>query len=223
MLPPTGMPLSLTHDVPLSEEMHGVCPMYGHSALVTASRQKAATSAREMEPASPLITLTMPLGGSMLNPPGRTTVNSRSEPGPSRKSFSWLFLSSKILRITVIMSTLKKKGAWFSESPAPMEVTTAMRLMPPALHASMTLRVPSVSIDSPTSAVLPPSATTTPLTSPNSKTLATSTGLVTSPCITRKLSSRSGDSEAAPPEPAGTSSRAGLRTKQFTFCPRPSA
>eukprot|EP00965_Chrysotila_dentata_P129086 4267134-Pleurochrysis_carterae.AAC.2 len=34
---------------------------------------------------------------------------------------------------------LKKKGAWFSESPAPMEVTTAMRLTPFALHASITL------------------------------------------------------------------------------------
>lgn len=53
-----------------------------------------------------------PLGGSFLSPPGRTTVNSRSLPGPERKSSSCLFLSAKIFRITVNMSTLKKKGAW---------------------------------------------------------------------------------------------------------------
>jgi hypothetical protein len=39
-------------------------------------------------------------------------VNSRSLPGPERKSSSCLFLSAKIFRITVNMSTLKKKGAW---------------------------------------------------------------------------------------------------------------
>jgi hypothetical protein len=30
----------------------------------------------------------------------------------------------KIFFMAVHMSTLKKKGAWFSESPAPMDVTT---------------------------------------------------------------------------------------------------
>ena len=102
---------------------------------------------------------------------GRALVNSRSEPAPPlRKSASCAFLSSKVFFMTVIMSTLKKKGAWPSESPAPMDVTTEMRLTPLALHASMMFAVPSRSIVAPTSEVLPPSATTTPVMPLPSKT-----------------------------------------------------
>jgi hypothetical protein len=49
-----------------------------------------------------------------------------------------LFLSAKIERITVFINILKKKGAWPSESPHPMDVTTATRFTPNRLHASIT-------------------------------------------------------------------------------------
>merc|ERR1740133_684217 len=66
--------------------------------------------------------------------------------------------------ITVIMSRRKAHGACSIESPTPMEVTTVIRLTPLALHAAMMLAVPSCSIVGPTSLVLPPRATTTPVT-----------------------------------------------------------
>ena len=42
--------------------------MYGNSGVSSASKQKLATSARVMEPASPSMTLMMPLGGSRVRP-----------------------------------------------------------------------------------------------------------------------------------------------------------
>mmetsp|Transcript_27458 Transcript_27458/g.68981 ORF Transcript_27458/g.68981 Transcript_27458/m.68981 type:complete len:244 (-) Transcript_27458:165-896(-) len=67
----------------------------------------------------------------------------RSFPGPEKKSCSWLFLSVKMFFITVNMRTLKKKGACFSESPAPIDVTTLIRFTPFAFIAFMTHVVPS--------------------------------------------------------------------------------
>mmetsp|Transcript_22854 Transcript_22854/g.69955 ORF Transcript_22854/g.69955 Transcript_22854/m.69955 type:complete len:200 (+) Transcript_22854:397-996(+) len=165
----------------------------------------------------------MPLGGLLERPPGRTMVNSRSLPGPEKKSSSWLFLSAKIFFITVHMRTLKKKGAWFSESPAPMDVTTEMRFTPFFMHSLMMLVVPSVSIVSPTSEDLPPSATTTPVTSPDSKTLATSAAEVTVPSNTVSASFTSGVPAAAPPEPGGTVRRDLSLTRARTTSPLPRA
>ena len=83
---------------------------------------------------------------------------------PARKSSSCLFLSAMILDMTVIMSRRKAHGAWSIESPAPMVVTTEMRLTPLAFIAAITFAVPSWSIVGPTSEVLPPRAMTTPVT-----------------------------------------------------------
>ena len=70
---------------PLSELMQTACLRNLKSASMTASRQNAATSARLMAPASSFATLTMPVGGSDLRPPGRTMQYSRSLPGPLKK------------------------------------------------------------------------------------------------------------------------------------------
>ena len=59
-----------------------------------------------------------------------------------------------------------------------------MRLMPLAWHAATMLAVPSCSIVGPTSFVLPPSATITPVMSSPSKTLLTSAWFVTEPAVT---------------------------------------
>eukprot|EP00982_Pelagococcus_subviridis_P004494 29202-Pelagococcus_subviridis.AAC.1 len=109
--------------------MHGAFPMYGNASSKSAPRQKSATSARAMLPASPSMTLTTPVGGPSPSPPGRTTQNSRSFPGPAgpKNSCSWLFLSVKMDRITVDMRILNTNGAWSALSPAPMDVTTATR------------------------------------------------------------------------------------------------
>mmetsp|Transcript_5444 Transcript_5444/g.17272 ORF Transcript_5444/g.17272 Transcript_5444/m.17272 type:complete len:248 (-) Transcript_5444:21-764(-) len=136
--------------------------------------QKSATSARGMEPASPSMTLTTPVGASTVRPPGRTMHHSRSLPGPDVKRASWLFLSVKMDDMTVFMRILKKKGAWSFESPAPMDVTTATRLTSYFFMASMMMAEPSVSMVGPTSLVLPPSAMMTPSMSPDSKTFSTS-------------------------------------------------
>ena len=48
------------------------------------------------------------------------------------------------------MRILNANGAWSLESPAPMLVTTAMRLIPLDFIADMMLFVPSVSMVSPT-------------------------------------------------------------------------
>ena len=73
-----------------------------------------------------------------------------------------------------------------------MVVTTLMRLTSFAFIAAMMLAVPSCSIVAPTSLVLPPSATTTPVTPLPSKTLSTSALLVTEPCATVSLSEENG-------------------------------
>ena len=74
------------------------------------------------------MTLTTPVGGPSPSPPGLTTQNSRSRPGPPgpRKSCSWLFLSLKMDRMTVDMRMRKTMGAWLAESPAPIDVTIAI-------------------------------------------------------------------------------------------------
>mmetsp|Transcript_5377 Transcript_5377/g.18203 ORF Transcript_5377/g.18203 Transcript_5377/m.18203 type:complete len:206 (-) Transcript_5377:185-802(-) len=202
--------------------MHGALRTYFQSGSVTASRQKAATSAREMEPASPEITCVVPVGGPSVRPPGRTTVYSRSDPSPPKKSASWLFLSWNTPLSTVHMSSLKKKGAWFWLSPAPMLVTTLMRLTPRAFIERITLDVPSVSMVSPTSEVRPPSAITHPVTgsSASSKSASTSAALVTSPLHTRSMGEESGEPAAAPPLPGGTHSLEGSRHSTLTRCPR---
>mmetsp|Transcript_8059 Transcript_8059/g.20614 ORF Transcript_8059/g.20614 Transcript_8059/m.20614 type:complete len:240 (+) Transcript_8059:513-1232(+) len=190
--------------------------MYGKSGVSSASKQKLATSARVIEPASPSITLIMPLGGSRVRPPGRTMQYSRSEPGPLRKRPSWLFLSVNMPFMTVYISILKKKGAWFSLSPAPIEVTTDTRFTPYFFIALMMHAEPSVSIVSPTSLVLPPSAITTPVTSWPSNTLSTSAWLVTVPSTT--LSSVIGAPPASPR--IGVVTRDLSRTSAVTFSPR---
>mmetsp|Transcript_24403 Transcript_24403/g.35677 ORF Transcript_24403/g.35677 Transcript_24403/m.35677 type:complete len:204 (-) Transcript_24403:252-863(-) len=81
--------------------------MYGKSSRVTESRQNCATSALVIDPASPSMTLITPVGGSTVNPPGRTMQYSKPE---FITTFSWLFLSAKIFFIAVIMRILKKKG-----------------------------------------------------------------------------------------------------------------
>ena len=58
--------------------------------------------------------------------------------------------------------------------------------------------VPSCSIVAPTSDVLPPSATTTPVTSWPANTLSTSALFVTEPCVTATLSPKSAPSEMPP-------------------------
>mmetsp|Transcript_6665 Transcript_6665/g.21049 ORF Transcript_6665/g.21049 Transcript_6665/m.21049 type:complete len:258 (-) Transcript_6665:108-881(-) len=228
-LPPTGAPLSLAHDVPFTEEMHGALRRCGQSEALTASRQKAATSAREMEPAWPSITLMMPLGGSRVRPPGRTSVNSREAPGasaPPLKSASCAFLSANMDFITVIISTLNMNGACPSESPAPMDVTTATRFSPRAFISEMMAAVPSRSMVGPTSDVRPPSATTTPLTPSSraaSKAAATSARLVTSPFTAVSFGLARRAPAAGPPEPAGTESLDGSRHNATTDSPRSSA
>mmetsp|Transcript_108409 Transcript_108409/g.187263 ORF Transcript_108409/g.187263 Transcript_108409/m.187263 type:complete len:227 (-) Transcript_108409:355-1035(-) len=208
---------SLVHEVPAREEMQGVLPIYCQSGSVMASRQNFATSALGMEPASPSMTLMTPVGGSTFSPPGRTIVYSRSAPGPCKKRASWLFLSSKIPRMTVPMSTRKKKGACFSESPVPMLVTTAIRLTPLAFIASMTFLVPSVSIVVPTSFVLPPRATTTPTMSSAIIARFTSAMTVTEPWIISRLPFFRALPPSAPPLPAGTTSLEGVRAKPTTL------
>mmetsp|Transcript_265 Transcript_265/g.578 ORF Transcript_265/g.578 Transcript_265/m.578 type:complete len:264 (-) Transcript_265:16-807(-) len=194
--------------------MHGKRPTKGKSSSLTAVRQKSATSARVMEPASPSTMLMMPLGASRVRPPGRTTVNSRSLPGPLEKSASWLFLSAKMERMTVFIKILNTNGACFSLSPAPIEVTTAIRFTPYFFIALITQVVPSVHMVGPTSLVLPPSAIMTPVTSWPSKTLSTSSCLVTSPTTT--LAPSRGFPASAPPEPWGMTSLALLRTSVVT-------
>ena len=72
---------TLSNPLPLSLEMQMDFLTYLKSGSLTASSRKAATSARLMGPASPSMTLTMPLGSSDLRPPGRMMQNSRSLPG----------------------------------------------------------------------------------------------------------------------------------------------
>mmetsp|Transcript_12650 Transcript_12650/g.50816 ORF Transcript_12650/g.50816 Transcript_12650/m.50816 type:complete len:332 (-) Transcript_12650:129-1124(-) len=216
---------SLVQPTPPVEEMQGVWRTYSQSSSRTAPMQKAATSARGMLPAWPSMTLTTPVGGSTVSPPGRTTVHSSSAPGaaaPAVKSASWAFLSVKMELMTVLMRILKKNGAWSLLSPVPIDVTTAIRLTPRLLHSSMTWRVPSASIVGPTSLVLPPSATMTPSTSPASNTFATSSALVTSPLYLKSISGDSSGLSAAvsPHDPSGVSSRAGSRHSARTFVPR---
>mmetsp|Transcript_19196 Transcript_19196/g.39489 ORF Transcript_19196/g.39489 Transcript_19196/m.39489 type:complete len:201 (+) Transcript_19196:146-748(+) len=196
--------------------MQGALPMYGKSSMRTASKQNCATSARGIDPASPSMTLTTPVGGSTVKPPGRTMQYSSPE---FTVASSWLFLSKKIFFMAVHIKTLKKNGAWFSESPAPILVTTASLLTPFSFMAAMTLLVPSVSMVSPTSAVFPPRATITPSTSPFSKTLSTSPFLVTSPAIMVRFSFCNGLSASAPPLPAGTFRFEGFRVKPITLSP----
>mmetsp|Transcript_20806 Transcript_20806/g.45605 ORF Transcript_20806/g.45605 Transcript_20806/m.45605 type:complete len:215 (-) Transcript_20806:293-937(-) len=196
-------PRSFTQLVPPTLLMQGACFRYGKSLSKIAPRQNAATSARAMDPASPSITLTTPVGASNVSPPGLTMQYSKSDPGPSRKSFSWLFLSLKTFFMTVIISSLKTNGAWPAESPAPMEVTTATRFTPFSFIAAITFVDPSVSIVSPTSLDLPPSEITTPVTS-SVMTFATSAALVTSPWITVRLGLSNGfPALSSPPEPGG--------------------
>mmetsp|Transcript_1829 Transcript_1829/g.5513 ORF Transcript_1829/g.5513 Transcript_1829/m.5513 type:complete len:319 (+) Transcript_1829:185-1141(+) len=184
--------------------------------------QKSATSARAIEPASPSMTLMTPVGASTLRPPGRTMHHSRSAPGPPAvKSASWLFLSAKIELITVIMSILNTKGAWSLESPAPIDVTTAMRFTSYFFIAAMTAAVPSVSIVGPTSLVLPPSEMITPSMSPPSKTFSTSDAEVTVPLYLNSLSLTT--SSSLPVEPSGVSRFAGVRQSARTAIPRSSS
>jgi hypothetical protein len=63
---------SFTQPVPPTEEMQGVFFKYGKFESVTAPRQKAATSARIMEPAWPSMTLMIPVGAPSPSPPGLT-------------------------------------------------------------------------------------------------------------------------------------------------------
>mmetsp|Transcript_8057 Transcript_8057/g.22211 ORF Transcript_8057/g.22211 Transcript_8057/m.22211 type:complete len:213 (+) Transcript_8057:345-983(+) len=188
---------------------------------MTASRQKLATSAREMDPAVPVITFVVPVGGPSVSPPGRTTVHSRSLPFPERKRASCSFLSTNASLRTVHMNSLKAKGAWSKLSPAPMLVTTDTRFTSLDFMELMMLVVPSVSIVLPTSDVLPPRATTHPVmgSSAPSKTLDTSDALVTSPCTTRRRSEASLEPAAAPPEPGGTTSLDGDRQSTLTLAP----
>mmetsp|Transcript_151258 Transcript_151258/g.466533 ORF Transcript_151258/g.466533 Transcript_151258/m.466533 type:complete len:217 (-) Transcript_151258:123-773(-) len=161
-----------------------------------------------------------PVGFSTVRPPGRTMVYSRSAPGAPGfvKSSSWRFLSSKIFFIIVHMSILKKKGAWSSEFPTPMLLTTATRFVPTFFMASMMLVVPSVSIVSPTSAVFPPKETRTPVVS-DVMTLATSSAFVTSPCMTVNFGSDKGPSASPPPDPFGTKSFDGSLARATTLSP----
>mmetsp|Transcript_8975 Transcript_8975/g.16159 ORF Transcript_8975/g.16159 Transcript_8975/m.16159 type:complete len:205 (-) Transcript_8975:145-759(-) len=175
-----------------------------------------------MLPASPSMTLMTPVGGSVSSPPGRTMQYSRSFPGPDMNRSSWLFLSLKMLFITVNISTLKKKGACFSESPAPIDVTTLTRFTPFACIALITHLVPSVSMVGPTSFVFPPRAITTPSTS-SEITLSTSDCTVTLPCTTVSRSDSNLLPALAPPEPGGTTRLAGVRTRVTTSSPASSA
>mmetsp|Transcript_25604 Transcript_25604/g.83952 ORF Transcript_25604/g.83952 Transcript_25604/m.83952 type:complete len:242 (+) Transcript_25604:168-893(+) len=180
--------------------------------------QKSATSARGMEPASPSMTLTTPVGASTVRPPGRTMHHSRSLPGPDVKRASWLFLSVKMDDMTVFMRILKKKGAWSLESPAPMDVTTATRLTSYFFMASMMMAEPSVSMVGPTSLVLPPSAMMTPSMSPDSKTFSTSAATSTEPLNLKSWSLVTASS--LPAEPRGVSTFAGVRQSARTATPR---
>ena len=72
-----------------------------------------------------------------------------------------------------------------------MDVTMATRFTSADFMALMTLRVPSVSMVLPTSLVLPPRDTTTPVMS-EVMTFATSAALVTSPWTTVRLGSTMG-------------------------------
>mmetsp|Transcript_28599 Transcript_28599/g.57800 ORF Transcript_28599/g.57800 Transcript_28599/m.57800 type:complete len:211 (-) Transcript_28599:111-743(-) len=134
-------------------------------------------------------------------------------------AFSWLFLSLKIFFITVIMRILNAKGAWSLESPAPIDVTIAMRFTPLSFMAAIMLFVPSVSIVSPTSLVFPPRATITPSMGAASKTLATSAALVTSPPMTVRFGSLSGLSASGPPDPFGITSFEGFLVRPITLSP----
>mmetsp|Transcript_41566 Transcript_41566/g.69137 ORF Transcript_41566/g.69137 Transcript_41566/m.69137 type:complete len:224 (-) Transcript_41566:173-844(-) len=212
-----------SNPLPLSLQMLGVCRKYLKSGSRTASRQKAATSPRAMAPASPLSTLTIPFGWSSFSPPGRTTQYSSSAPGPDRKSSSCLFLSAMMEDMTVAKSNFIAHGASSIESPAPTVVTTEMRFTPLAFISAIIFAVPSCNIVFPTSLVLPPNATTTPVTSPVANTLATSARFVTSPCTTESFSFVSGCPADGPPEPTGTRSFAGSRTNATTLSPRPNA
>mmetsp|Transcript_10752 Transcript_10752/g.19857 ORF Transcript_10752/g.19857 Transcript_10752/m.19857 type:complete len:243 (+) Transcript_10752:763-1491(+) len=206
---------SFDQEVPPTELIQGVFPTYGKSESFTASKQNCATSALGMLPASPSITLITPVGGSTVNPPGRTMQYSNPL---AFTAASWLFLSVKIFFMTVIMSILKAKGAWSLESPAPILVTTAMRLMLFSFMAAMMLFVPSVSIESPTSEVFPPSATMTPSIL-FSNTLATSAAFVTSPPIIVKLGSERGFSASAPPDPLGVTTFDGFLVRPTILSP----
>mmetsp|Transcript_31673 Transcript_31673/g.62687 ORF Transcript_31673/g.62687 Transcript_31673/m.62687 type:complete len:241 (-) Transcript_31673:272-994(-) len=212
-------PFCFTHPVPPTEEMQGALRTYSKSFSRTAPKQKSATSARMIDPASPSITLITPVAGPTPNPPGRTRHHSRSDPGPLMKSLSWLFLSAKMSFMTVYINTLKKRGACFSESPAPIEDTTATLFTPFSLIASITFFVPAVNIDFPTSFVLPPKAITTPSTSPFSNTFLTSFKFVTSPWNTARPSFFKGCPARSPPEPCGMHSFAGSLTKAATLQP----
>ena len=134
-------------------------------------------------------------------------------------------MSLKMDRMTVAMRTRKTIGAWLAESPAPMEVTMAILAsvaMPAAFMALMTLVVPSVSMVAPTSFVLPPRETTTPVVS-FVMTLATSSGLETFPRTTVRLGSETGAPSFAPPVPGGWRILEGSRARTVTFAPRRSA
>ena len=134
-------------------------------------------------------------------------------------------MSLKMDRMTVAMRTRKTIGAWLAESPAPMEVTMAILAsvaMPAAFMALMTLVVPSVSMVAPTSFVLPPRETTTPVVS-FVMTLATSAGLETFPRTTVRLGSETGAPSFAPPVPGGWRILEGSRARTVTFAPRRSA
>mmetsp|Transcript_189 Transcript_189/g.586 ORF Transcript_189/g.586 Transcript_189/m.586 type:complete len:225 (-) Transcript_189:94-768(-) len=174
-----------------------------------------------MLPASPSMTLITPVGAVVFRPPGRTMTNSKSLPGPPipRNSCSWLFLSVKMERITVLIKIRKTRGAWSALSPAPIDVTTATRRTPDAFMALITFVVPSVSMVLPTSFVLPPSATTTPVVSPV-MTFATSAKEHTSPCTTVRLGSVTGVPSLAPPDPGGYTILLGVRASTVTLLPR---
>mmetsp|Transcript_5605 Transcript_5605/g.9344 ORF Transcript_5605/g.9344 Transcript_5605/m.9344 type:complete len:209 (-) Transcript_5605:326-952(-) len=182
--------IKLLNPAPISLEIQTAWRTYSKSGSRTASKHHDARSARLMAPASPSITFTMPVGVPSLRPPGRAIMYSRSAPGPSslRKRPSCAFLSSMIFCIMVLIRSLKVHGAWSMVSPAPTVDTIQMRLTPYFLHASMIWVVPSWSIVSPTSRVLPPSATTTPVISLPSKTSSTSARLSTVPCVVVILS-----------------------------------
>mmetsp|Transcript_8786 Transcript_8786/g.20737 ORF Transcript_8786/g.20737 Transcript_8786/m.20737 type:complete len:232 (+) Transcript_8786:160-855(+) len=220
--------MRLLKPLPISLEMQTACWRYAKSGSRTASKQNAARSARLMAPASPSITFTTPLGAPSFRPPGRKMQNSRSAPGPSKKRFSCAFLSSIIFCIMVFIRILKVHGAWSMESPTPTDDTTVMRLTPYFLHASMICLVPSWHSVSPTSRVLPPSATTTPVISLPSKTSSTSARLSTEPSVLTILSGTMvGVKFVMDPfvQPNSALSRGAFnftrsRTRQLTFSPR---
>mmetsp|Transcript_41501 Transcript_41501/g.102268 ORF Transcript_41501/g.102268 Transcript_41501/m.102268 type:complete len:320 (-) Transcript_41501:157-1116(-) len=215
---------SFIHEVPPTLLMHGAWPRYGKVSSKSTPRQKSATSARAMEPASPAMTLMTPVGGPVPRPPGRTMQNSRPLPGPAgaRNSCSWLFLSVKMERITVLIRILNMNGAWSAESPAPMEVTTDTRVTPAAFMPLITFSVPSFSMVLPTSLDFPPREITTPVVSAV-MTLAMSAALFTSPWTMVRLGSLKGWPSFAPPLPGGYTILEGVRASTVTLAPRLSA